>query len=62
MRVSTAIKQFDVEEQSAHTEQGVFGYRITVKFRGVIVDVFHRNTMQEALNAFEAAGYQMAKS
>ncbi len=58
MQQSVAIKQFEVEEGGVRTERGILGYKITVKFRGVVVEEFERNTMMEAQAAFKAAGYQ----
>jgi hypothetical protein len=48
-----AIKIFEVRRGS--TEE--MRYKIEVWFRGLLVDVFERETMREAEDAFLSAGY-----
>jgi hypothetical protein len=49
-----ATKEFEVEEGSTDN----MWYKITVKFRGTVVDEFLTPTQREARLQFEAAGYK----
>jgi hypothetical protein len=53
MRTKKAVKIFEVRRGS--TEE--MRYKIEVWFRGLLVDVFERETMREAEEAFLSAGY-----
>ena len=50
----SAVKFFDVEEGSVRGGE----YRIIVRHNGNIVQSFHKNTMQEAVDEFHKAGYR----
>ncbi len=52
--MATAIKTFDVEEGSTPEMQ----YKITVRFKGKVVDTFLYDRMDLCLRAFENAGYK----
>jgi hypothetical protein len=52
-KMKKAIKIFEVRRGS--TEE--MRYKIEVWFRGLLVDVFERETMREAEEAFLSAGY-----
>jgi hypothetical protein len=52
--MSKAIKEFEIVEGS--TER--MWYQIKVYYHGELVDVFEYQTMQNAVWAFEAAGYR----
>ena len=54
MRTEKAIKVFDVRRGSVSPGGR---YKIEVWFRGLLVDVFERETMREAEEAFLSAGY-----
>ena len=52
---STAIREFEITEGTISGGR----YRITVRFKGGIVDEFTRDTMSEARDAFDSAGYKL---
>ena len=52
-----AIKEFTVTEGSIENAW----YKITVRFRGKIVDEFVKPTMKEAQADFERAGYEISE-
>jgi hypothetical protein len=52
-KMNKAIKIFEIRRGS--TEE--MRYKIEVWFRGLLVDVFERETMREAEEAFLSAGY-----
>lgn len=51
-------KTFEFEEGSTAN----MGYHVTIYFCGRMVDRFERETMQDAINAAEAAGYDGIRS
>ncbi len=51
--MAKAIKTFDIEGGSTSRMQ----YKITVRFRGKVVDTFLHDTMDDCRQAFKNAGY-----